>query len=167
MKNAQFHKILISAIDNWLLPTQTASERIFSRLKLVTAGRESLADSNVQLFTLSAANVSKFVKLHPSFRPPPAPEDEDEDEDEDAADGASSSTSNGPASAAMTQTHFSCWSRPWTRASLRPVSAAWVLVLAVALEPRQLLRQCWPVTLGKLYPQQIHGLPSGRGAAGA
>ena len=58
-------------------PTQTASERIFSRLRLVTAGRDSLTNDNIELFTLSSANVRALTDLHASFRPPPVSEEDD------------------------------------------------------------------------------------------
>ena len=38
-------------------PTQPASERVFSRVKIVTAGRERLGKGNIELFSMSASNV--------------------------------------------------------------------------------------------------------------
>lgn len=84
-------------------PTQTASERIFSRLRLVTAGRHSLGEQRIELFTLAAANVRKFADLHASFRPAPVPLDDDpevepsrvEDDTEDENDASSDGADDG------------------------------------------------------------------------
>jgi len=65
-------------------PTQTASERIFSRFKLVTAGREHLGNKNIELFLLSAMNVRALEEQLPSFRPPPVPVEDDPDVESDS-----------------------------------------------------------------------------------
>ena len=85
-------------------PTQTASERIFSRLRLVTAGRDSLTNDNIELFTLSSANVRALTDLHASFRPPPVSEEDDpieergaEEDDTDVEDDFSFASPAAPA----------------------------------------------------------------------
>jgi hypothetical protein len=62
-------------------PTQTASERVFSRVKIVTAGRERLGKGNIELFSMSASNVRSLEEKFPSFRPPPVPLEDDPEED--------------------------------------------------------------------------------------
>ena len=67
-------------------PTQTASERIFSRVRLATAGKWGLANDNIELFSLSAMNVRALEEQLPSFRPPPVPEEDDPDEEPGASE---------------------------------------------------------------------------------
>jgi len=62
-------------------PTQTASERVFSRVKIVTAGRERLGKGNIELFSMSASNVRSLEEKFSSFRPPPVPLENDPEED--------------------------------------------------------------------------------------
>lgn len=69
-------------------PTQTASERIFSRIKLVTAGREHLGNKNIELFLMSVMNVRALEEQLPSFRPPPVPVEDDPDVESDSEDKA-------------------------------------------------------------------------------